>query len=1298
MGSFPSRGMRVALIVVLLLAALAPKQVRATTFTVNTLDDHDDGVCNSADCTLREALNAAQPPGTCDWGVQHIIQFSVSGTIELDPALGPLPDLRCPLIIDGGGSVAISGRGVVDHAFNAYAWDDSSFATDEIVRGLTFRDFSSYAMGIFVWGFPSGSILVEDSSFLSSPVGIVVEPRIPGSVTTLRGVQVQGASQWGIVVRATSGRVIIDSSTITSCGASSGGEIGGINILRSGNATVTLSHLTVSNNGIGVQVYASPDYSGTSVTELVNSDVGYNADQGVLLRGDGYPVDGVYIGVDSSLNYRQNLIHDNGKQGVLVYGQATGGWIWVNDIYKNAQEGLKVEANGGSVRGVDVRYNFVYDNSGAGIVVRGDVASTLIKGNRVGVNGAFSPRPNGDGPGPESDGGIVLIDGPHDNIVENNHIAYSHYQNILVSGSSDNTIRNNVVWSNHTLVPDGYYGIVLTDESSSNEVKGNIVFGHIAEGIVIMGEGSDGNSVVENKVGAYDLSGTYTGNPEDGNGAGISVLSASFPSDITFPFPVYALTPTGMRPGPEGTVVAGNQVRGNNGDGIILIRTQYDDVEANFVNGNARHGIYVIGSESFTMGRNIIQENGGDGVRVEPFYGDYSAPLDPSDDVLSTMTWFQVNTIEENEGYGLHVLDNVWVPLSHTLSSNLISDNARGDAVKEWLGYVKVEDSHGHPITGLTLRLYRGGDDGDTTPDYVSGSWDPEGRYGPAGFTYEDVSTWWRIVEEEAVSGSVLRYNPYTFGTPDGPLSGFYSWDGEYPNPPTESGGGFLSPPSSGVWRYQYALATYRGEETEEGGEIEGERVCTTYMSLTTPKRWSVSPGGMIPYRLGVRSTCDHDTDLKILMRVPSQIGDVKLKISSGQASFDEKGRVITWTLSLRERGNETMFMNASISQGAPLGSVISLRAEASCDPGCTVASGGSDDPLTVEEFGDPTVRIVQRIEREVLPSQSLSIPYDVGALGRVEVHTEGCESWNLSIEGTRDHEVRRRGRINVRAPGDLMEGESCSIYLTPERVPRFMRVMGVKNLEIRLVPKKYVNITGFLSTETKEVVEGGILAVKALVSNEGTVGANYTLLLRLNGTKFMAATSSPGNLSPRAGELVWSYSVPPHARRHLRVLLSVPNDVNSVVIGGSLVYLWSGGNGSIELGEIEVKVLPRMGRSVSTTVSSPLEKGSVGAIGNLSKSAVVNLTEVPSQGSEDTRYEAPRENSTVEAEGLVHQTNTGGIDSGLEREKEGGRGINSIYFELIRIAALLSMALMLLFLFIPTEEGNRKRIRLRRG
>ena len=1278
----------IALIIILLMTIL-PRPVRASTFTVNTLDDHNDGVCNSVDCTLREALEAAQPAGTCDWGIQHIIDFSVSGTIVLDPALGPLPDLRCPLVIDGGGSVTISGGGVVDHALNAYTWDDSAFSTDEVVRGLTFRDFTSYALGAFIWGAPSGSLLVENSMFLSSPVGIVVEPHVSGSLTTLRQVTVDGASQWGVVIRATAGRVLVDSSTVTNCGTASGG---GINVLRSGSGTVTLSHLTVSGNGIGIQVYASPTYAGSSVTEIIYSEIHSNSRQGVLLNGDGQPVSQVYVGVDSSLNYRHNDIFNNGRQGVLVYGQASDIWVWVNDIAGNAQEGLKVEAVGGSIRDLDVRYNFIYDNHGAGVVLTGDVTSSLIKGNRVGANGAMAPHPNGDGPGPQSDGGVVLIDGPSNNVVEYNTVAYSHYHNILISASSSNQIRYNRIWGDHALIPDGYHGIVVSDGSTSNVMSDNTISRHVAEGIVIIGDGTDGNSMINNKIGAYDVSGVYTGDPDDGNGAGIAVISASAPTDITFPFPVYAITPTGMQPGPERTIVIGNEIRGNNGDGIILIRTGGDNVEANLVQENARHGIYMIASHPTYVTRNQLLDNGGDGMRVEPFYGDLASPLDPNDDVLSGLpTHFQDNTIRGNAGYGLHILDNEWEPLSYSISSNTISGNSAGDAVKEWLGYVKVQDAHGDPVTGLTVRIYRGGDDGDSVPDYVSGAWDADGRYGPAGFVYTDVSTWWRIVQEEARGSTVYEYNPHTFGTPAGRLLGAYWWDGVYPVPPTESGGAFRSPPLSGVWRYQWALATYRAEEAGEGRTV-AERQCRVLLSLSTSHRW-VSPGSELTYRLSAENYCDRDVKVKVRVPIPSMVEPGEVTATSGSASVDRAGGELSWDLTLDGYSNETLEMSAILSQEAPLGAVISTRAEAECDPGCYVSSGGSDDPLTVSTFGDPTARVIGEVEKEVMPSRPVTVPLDLEELGKAKVRFSGCEGWNLSIRGMKDGWVSGRGEVRASAPADAVEGDSCTVVLTPSRIPRFMSAAGLRSLAIRLRVKGYPNVSAAIRPESDEVREGSILAVSAVVENGGTAQVNYTLTLSLGGLSLHTATTSPGELRSINGTLIWVYSSPPHSRRYLRVLLSVPRGIRSAEISGRLTYTWSGGNGSLELEGARIRVLPSgggVGENESTGSSNASASASMTSNTSTSISPGINVSRAvilqrrEGGGARDG-------GSAVDRGPVTSSKEPGGPTTTGDSVSEGpGRGFQSL--EQLRLIVLVSLAAMLLYLFLPKDSVESQR------
>ena len=75
-------------------------------FTVNSLADTDDGTCNVANCTLREAINAANSRVWPD-----TINFSVSGTITLSSLL---PEITDPLSINGPGTNAlvIDGDGI----------------------------------------------------------------------------------------------------------------------------------------------------------------------------------------------------------------------------------------------------------------------------------------------------------------------------------------------------------------------------------------------------------------------------------------------------------------------------------------------------------------------------------------------------------------------------------------------------------------------------------------------------------------------------------------------------------------------------------------------------------------------------------------------------------------------------------------------------------------------------------------------------------------------------------------------------------------------------------------------------------------------------------------------------------------------------------------------------------------------------------------------------------------------------------------------------------------------------------
>ena len=74
------------------------------TFTVNTLDDHDDTFCGTADCTLREAIIAANAHAGND-----TITFasSLTGSINLN---GALPNLTTNISLQGVGANRVTVR------------------------------------------------------------------------------------------------------------------------------------------------------------------------------------------------------------------------------------------------------------------------------------------------------------------------------------------------------------------------------------------------------------------------------------------------------------------------------------------------------------------------------------------------------------------------------------------------------------------------------------------------------------------------------------------------------------------------------------------------------------------------------------------------------------------------------------------------------------------------------------------------------------------------------------------------------------------------------------------------------------------------------------------------------------------------------------------------------------------------------------------------------------------------------------------------------------------------------------
>jgi len=129
------------------------KSAQAATYVVNSTADTDDTVCDNTNCTLREAINAANANSGAD-----TIAFSVTGTILLGSAL---PDLSDDVTISGpGANVLTVKRDPNASGFRIFIVNSGKTVT---ISGLTITN------GSVVGGF-GGGILSNVRSLTPCPL------------------------------------------------------------------------------------------------------------------------------------------------------------------------------------------------------------------------------------------------------------------------------------------------------------------------------------------------------------------------------------------------------------------------------------------------------------------------------------------------------------------------------------------------------------------------------------------------------------------------------------------------------------------------------------------------------------------------------------------------------------------------------------------------------------------------------------------------------------------------------------------------------------------------------------------------------------------------------------------------------------------------------------------------------------------------------------------------------------------------------------------------------------------------
>jgi CSLREA domain-containing protein len=343
-------------------------------FIVNSNDDSDDGVCNSAHCSLREAILAAN--ANVNGATPDEIQFNIPGagvhTIQPTTAL-PYPSEA--LIIDGttqpGSScpvlpVASPPALLIElDGSNAGVSPTSglvSFVGNMTVRGLVIHSFANENIGLY-----SGDNTIQCNFLGTDPTGTLAQGStfdqifVNGTANNLIGGPTPGA---GNLIAGNSLRGIV-LPTVTN-NTVQGNYIGT-------NASGTA---LVGNRTIGIMLSGNSNLIGGAMAGTGNVIAGSNS--GIdLSASTGDIIQGNYIGKDSA-----GTTSLPNSTGIIVGAGTSNATIRDNIIAYNGGNGVQIEAGVGTA----VRSNRIFANGGLAIDLGADGVTFNHQGTIAGPN------------------------------------------------------------------------------------------------------------------------------------------------------------------------------------------------------------------------------------------------------------------------------------------------------------------------------------------------------------------------------------------------------------------------------------------------------------------------------------------------------------------------------------------------------------------------------------------------------------------------------------------------------------------------------------------------------------------------------------------------------------------------------------------------------------------------------------------------------------------------------------------------------------------------------------------------
>ncbi len=328
-----------ALILALAVTLLTPvPPAYALTFSVNSLNDLNDGACNAAHCSLREAIIATISAPSND-----SIIFSVSGTIFLSSTLPGISPNNV-LIIDGSNTITIDGGSRVRVISNS---GNLTLRNLTITNGAVFDDFGGGVLN-------KGRLLIENSTF-SNNTASTLNATAGGGAIYNGGSLTINDGYFNFNKAINTGRGIAEGGAIYSNGEYTEVKIDENTILKRNQAAHhggaiynALGHLTIKNSklednssakGGGGGIY---DRNGASMNIINTTLKGNSAEFGGGIFSSAYLTEihgstfesnsanntdggGIYIHSSSTLDISNSTLKSNVAQnggGVFLLGGA----------------------------------------------------------------------------------------------------------------------------------------------------------------------------------------------------------------------------------------------------------------------------------------------------------------------------------------------------------------------------------------------------------------------------------------------------------------------------------------------------------------------------------------------------------------------------------------------------------------------------------------------------------------------------------------------------------------------------------------------------------------------------------------------------------------------------------------------------------------------------------------------------------------------------------------------------------------------------------------------------------------